>query len=605
MATRREETRYELNATDNASRVFRQVESSTQRLSSSYQQLTGALATLASAGFVNAAIRKAQEAEQAQNRLSAVIKATGGAAGLAREEYDQLADSLAEVTQFDDESLRGAQATLVKFGNIHGQVFRDALKLSADLAAFMGSDVPEAAQMLGRSLQSPTEGLTLMERQFGKLTQAQEEHVNELVRQGRAVEAQNAVLDIWRQKIGGVAEQMNTGLTKATRDVAKAWNELLETLGKEGSRLNRSLEGATTLMKDFKGELEGAKTPLGDLAAATLDWLATLRFIPGAIGMVGQAAREQQLAMDRQRRTQSGRIRNPELEDIQAFEAGLASYKPVVLGGKTDEKDSAKKEMEAWVKSAQDAVETAESLVYTWDEFGNRITMTKEEMESIADVQQKALKAATDESKRAAEIWVRAADELQAQSEDLVYTWDQFGNRLTLSRDAWEAMQDQIRKAGEEANRFEGAINNAFDRAVRGAESATEVIKNLIRELAYVELQKRVFEPVSKGLSAALDRAFGGSGSAEASLNTMAGAAVQGLPAYAAGTDYVPRTGLALVHQGERIIPASENAGGVTQVINFSASTPAAVRDAVFAMLPQLAQAARAAVNDDKARGRR
>lgn len=38
------------------------------------------------------------------------------------------------------------------------------------------------------------------------------------------------------------------------------------------------------------------------------------------------------------------------------------------------------------------------------------------------------------------------------------------------------------------------------------------------------------------------------------------GISLSQLPAYANGTDYVPNTGLALVHQGERIIPADENA---------------------------------------------
>jgi hypothetical protein len=34
------------------------------------------------------------------------------------------------------------------------------------------------------------------------------------------------------------------------------------------------------------------------------------------------------------------------------------------------------------------------------------------------------------------------------------------------------------------------------------------------------------------------------------------------LASFAVGTDYVPRTGLALIHEGEAITPASQNRGG-------------------------------------------
>ena len=39
---------------------------------------------------------------------------------------------------------------------------------------------------------------------------------------------------------------------------------------------------------------------------------------------------------------------------------------------------------------------------------------------------------------------------------------------------------------------------------------------------------------------------------------------------FATGTDYVPRTGLAMVHQGERIIPADQNARSGAVIINFA-----------------------------------
>lgn len=55
--------------------------------------------------------------------------------------------------------------------------------------------------------------------------------------------------------------------------------------------------------------------------------------------------------------------------------------------------------------------------------------------------------------------------------------------------------------------------------------------------------------------------------------NNMAGYQT-GLEGFATGTDYVPRTGLAVVHQGEAIIPAAENVGGRSVVINMNINTP-------------------------------
>jgi hypothetical protein len=50
-----------------------------------------------------------------------------------------------------------------------------------------------------------------------------------------------------------------------------------------------------------------------------------------------------------------------------------------------------------------------------------------------------------------------------------------------------------------------------------------------------------------------------GGGSRDSRDTLTAGSRV---PRFASGTDYVPRTGLAMVHQGEAIIPAGENRGG-------------------------------------------
>lgn len=270
------EERLEMTAVDRgAAAAIEKVVGGTKALRSEIDAIGGSMRALGAAvgiGTIVAigkqALDAAQQAEQSHNRLQAVIRATGSQAGLTTDQLDEMAEALSRSTQFDDDGIRNAQAQLLKFGNIHGQVFTGALKLSADLAAFMGTNVPEAAQMIGRSLQSPTQGLQLMERQFGKLTEAEQNHIKTLAEQGRAVEAQNAVLELWQRKVGGTAEAMNTGLTKATRDAGKAWDDFLKSLGQTptiGGAAERSLSGIAKVLRELESIVKGG----GPLAAMT------------------------------------------------------------------------------------------------------------------------------------------------------------------------------------------------------------------------------------------------------------------------------------------------------------------------------------------------
>lgn len=210
------------------------------------------LATTISIGAVTLAFNKASaaamETERAQIRLSSVLKATGSAAGLTATELNDLAEKMAKTTLFDDEAVRNASADLLTFKSIAGDTFRDTLAVAADLASFMGTDLPQAAGLLGRALEDPTTAVESLRRARIRLTDEESRAIQVAAAFGRETEARSLTLDALRSRIGDVATEMNSGLIGAFRTAEKAASEFFEAVGqtKVFDEYTKSLKGAST-----------------------------------------------------------------------------------------------------------------------------------------------------------------------------------------------------------------------------------------------------------------------------------------------------------------------------------------------------------------------
>lgn len=474
------------------------------------------------AQFARAVLAAGVQSEQASNRLTATLRATGNQAGVTRGEMNELAEAIAEATQFDDDSVLEGQAALLKFGNIHGQVFRDALKVVTDYAAYSDGDFKAAAESVGKSLQSPTEGLRKLEQEFGKLSPAQEKHINDLVKQGKAIEAQNAVLDIWRSKIGGAAEQMNTGLLKATNDVKKAWDELLETFAKENAeQIQRTLGGAASLLKDMESAIRGVRNPLSDLLMDTLEWYRWTKLMPGVFGLVGQAAEKAYQSLEKARRTDGGRIdwkgTRPDIEKP----AGK-----VVLGGnpkdsKTEPdvfwqneirafqafKESVRRNMEEEERRAEEGTTDA---IQAFREYRAAVAATMDAQRGLVDeLNAQANPMGVIESQQ------RRINDLYEQGAIGVETWSYHMRRLQMESDqfsrVWDDLKDDVKGANDFARDLGLTFESAFEKAISEGNSLRDVIKGLGQDIAKIIARKTITEPLGNAVSGFFNGGGGGS----------------------------------------------------------------------------------------------
>jgi hypothetical protein len=177
----------------------------------------------------------AYESQKVMAQTEAIIKATGGAAGITASQVSKLSETLSMQIGVDDELIQKSANLLLTFKQIQNQtgennnVFDRAVIASQDLGSVFGS-ADAAAMQLGKALSNPEKGITALNRAGINFTDQQKAQIKTLVQSGDVLGAQKIILAEVEAQVGGTAAATATGFDRmkiAVGNVAEEFGAIL------------------------------------------------------------------------------------------------------------------------------------------------------------------------------------------------------------------------------------------------------------------------------------------------------------------------------------------------------------------------------------------
>lgn len=184
-------------------------------------------------------LQKWDEQMKSDAQLKSALISTNFAAGKSFRELATQADQLQNKTLFGDEATQQAQAMMLTFKNVRGEVYDRTIPALLDLATAMKTDTKSAAIQLGKALNDPKTGLTMLGRSGITFSEQQKEIIYNLVETGKMAEAQGIILDEIYSQFGGSAEA-------AAKAGLGPWQQFMNKMGdymeQLGPLFNKGLE---------------------------------------------------------------------------------------------------------------------------------------------------------------------------------------------------------------------------------------------------------------------------------------------------------------------------------------------------------------------------
>jgi len=233
---------------------------------------------------IKSSIDAAQEQERIMSQTEAVIKSTGGAAGLTAKQVSDMAGAMSQMSSVDDEVVQSGQNMLLTFTNIGQETFPQATQAMLDMAIAMNKgqtanlDLQGTAMQLGKALNDPVAGITALTRAGVTFSEEQKAMIKQMVESGDVVGAQSIILKEVNKEFGGQAEAAGNTTAGKMEKVKNEIGNLAAAIGEKllpilSDMLTRALEFLDTLQKGvevfsltFGG---GGSTSLGSAFEAT------------------------------------------------------------------------------------------------------------------------------------------------------------------------------------------------------------------------------------------------------------------------------------------------------------------------------------------------
>lgn len=187
---------------------LKDLQGSLSTIGSTLQGVGTAMSLAFTAPFVAgmyASVKSAEESEKQLAELDAVLKSTGGVAGMTRDELIKMAAAFQSTTAFSDEQVLSAESMLLTFTKIGKNVFPQATEAVLNLGTKFGS-VEQAAVQVGKALADPISGVTALRRVGVMLTDQQEEQIKKFMEVGDQASAQKIILGELETEFGGLAK---------------------------------------------------------------------------------------------------------------------------------------------------------------------------------------------------------------------------------------------------------------------------------------------------------------------------------------------------------------------------------------------------------------
>lgn len=212
------------------------------------------------------------EGEDAIAQLDAVLKSTGGSAGVLRKDLIDMADQFQKTTKFTQEEVLAAESLLLTFTNIGEKTFPRATQAAADMATALGTDMAGQSIALGKALNDPTKGITALTRVGVSFTEEQKKSIKAMQEHGDMAGAQTIILKELEKEFGGSALAAGQTFSGQLEILKNAFGEVTEELAiKFMPYLQKFMDFVVAHMPQIQATFETVFKVIGDVIKVVAD----------------------------------------------------------------------------------------------------------------------------------------------------------------------------------------------------------------------------------------------------------------------------------------------------------------------------------------------